>query len=151
MNRPGVKGVCAQIIDFAGYKRRHDHSNLKRAIYVSQNGEWTAMLSRYVVLPEQPICSSGARSKIISFSPDLIFVESQLSWYDPVEIVLEYNRLYRVPIVMISIDTPSEREVVKRAYLAGACDTLLAPLRGDELAETINILLKFKDQLSLYH
>lgn len=120
--------------------------------YISECGEWAALFSTFGKIHLKDIRSpehleeAQARAQ-----PDLVFIEACIGWEDPVAIVGYIHEKFGVPIVMISHPQPKERAVVKRAYYAGSCDTLLAPLRKDELVETMDVLLKLRWQASLYH
>jgi response regulator of citrate/malate metabolism len=89
-------------------------------------------------------------AQLLMRTPDLILVESGLSWSEPISLIRHFSGLFSAPVVVIC-DAESKRrqaDVLKRAYAAGACDTLFAPLESRELGETLSILLQFQAHAS---
>lgn len=135
------------VIDLSVYRSRRRLPRRHAVFYVTDEGRWQSLFARlpYVELDEirNPML---LRAKLLLKKPDLVLIESKLSWAEPIDMIRELDQSLGAPIVMICDEGHSTRNslFLKRAFAAGLQDALFSPLREDELCETINVLLKLR-------
>ena len=106
---------------------------------------WLDLLNRFRFAETQDIRSSlGLRHALLTRQPDLVLIESDLGWKDPVKAIEEIGSQFQIPIVLIRSGKADEGPLLKRAFAAGLHDTLSTPLCPDELAEALGVLLKLR-------
>ena len=88
-------------------------------------------------------------SKLMFFKPRVIFLDSQLTWGDPLEIVRELNHHEDTPIILL-ISQKKQTHILKAAYQAGISDVLFAPYRREDILEALSVLLKLHVPKSLH-
>jgi CheY-like chemotaxis protein len=82
-----------------------------------------------------------------SFMPDIVLIESGIKWADPIALVASLAQWTSAPLVMLCTrDTrkADRPQMLKRAFAAGLHDTLMLPLRKEEVEETFGVLLKYR-------
>lgn len=104
-------------------------------------------LAQWVKTVRAVFDESSLFSSLSETKPDLILVESSVSWRDPVAIVEFLGLKTRTPIVLVC--TPGKRkarrpQLLKRAFAAGIQDALTQPLHREEVEETFGVLLKYR-------
>jgi AmiR/NasT family two-component response regulator len=87
------------------------------------------------------------RTKMLIHNPELVIVESGLSWVHCLEAISEMDYLLEVPIILIAESRDLKRSpgLVKDAYASGVHDVLFAPFDQDELTEALSVLLKYRE------
>ncbi len=130
----------------AAYRTRRNETETHPIFYLSRDGAWLDMLGSHTFLEIEDIRSKlGFRHALLTKQPDLILMESELGWAEPVAAIEEISRLLTAPIVLIrTSDSATDGPLLKRAFAAGLYDTLLAPLCPDELGEALSVLLKMR-------
>ena len=155
MTRSGEKSGCAfasNVIDLSAFRFRRSVARPFVVFYISHMGQWLELLSSFHGATVHLVNSLTLfDQKMGLVVPDLVFVESHLSWAEPVEVVGRLYQKFGVPIVMICEEGTRNRQTIKDAYSSGACDTLFSPLQKDEVAETLEVLLKFRRHALRYH
>ncbi len=136
----------ADVIDMAEYRTRSGRRDTHPVFYISRDGAWLEMLEPYGFLEIEDIRSRlGFRHALLTKQPDLILMESELGWAEPVELIEEISGLLNSPIILIRLGDPAtDGLMLKRAFAAGLHDTLRAPLCPDELSEALSVLLKMR-------
>ncbi len=135
------------MIDLVQYRfRRSENVDAHPILYLSRDGASLDLLSIYGFLEIEDIRSSmGLRHALLTKQPDLILMESDLGWVDPIDAIEHISGLTSAPIVLIrTSDSTADGPLLKRAFAAGLHDTLLAPLCPDELGEALGVLLKLR-------
>jgi AmiR/NasT family two-component response regulator len=85
------------------------------------------------------------RSFLNSSSPDIVILDSELDWVDPIEAIHYLNDHFSAPTVLLCQGRPQTRQnthLLKRAYSAGLQDALFSPLDLHELGELLSVLLR---------
>ncbi len=88
--------------------------------------------------------------KLLIRIPDVILVESSIQWTDALTTIRQLVDIMAAPVVLL-VDGESQIQdptLIKKAYAAGVCDTLFLPLDGDELRQTLSVLLHFQAKAS---
>ncbi|MCB0406231.1 MAG: hypothetical protein KDD51_15735, partial [Bdellovibrionales bacterium] len=123
--------------------------------YVSENVDWLELLESYRLFDVRHATSVSEMTTLLdSAYPDVVFVESWLTWQSPVALIRQLAEMYEVPIILSfreGSDPESTRKQIKEAYAAGVSDALQCPLHREELKETLEVLLKLQTRFSLYH
>ena len=149
-----VVNASDNVIDLNAHRwRRGRLQNPAHTVYyLHEDGEWQGLLSSFPSLSVENIESEETlRSRLVHCPPELILIDSQLRWTDLVRLTAYLHDLVQVPIVMICGAPPSSKtsRLLKQAYAVGLHDAVFAPLQRDELFESLEVLLKFRRQLSL--
>lgn len=76
-----------------------------------------------------------------SFAPRAVFLDSQLSWANPLEVIREITAHEETPIVLL-ISQKKQTHILKAAYQAGISDVLFAPYRREDILEALTVLLR---------
>jgi CheY-like chemotaxis protein len=136
----------ADVIDMAKYRSRRGETETHPIFYLSRDGASLDLLEGFAFLDIEDIRSPlGFRHALLTKQPDLILMESDLGWADPVQAIEEISGLMGSPIVLIrTSDSKADGPLLKRAFAAGLHDTLLTPLCPDELGEALSVLLKMR-------
>jgi len=144
----------SNVIDLSEYRQKRTYSQYRNIMYLSNSGSWGSLLNSFRALKIRDIQNHEMlRDQLKTQNPDLILLESNLVWANAIEMAHYLDNRIGVPIVFIveSKSKSNSRKNLKRAYSAGVCDTLFTPLNKEEVAETIGVLLKFQERISLYH
>jgi AmiR/NasT family two-component response regulator len=136
----------ADVIDLAKFRLRQTDTDAHPIFYLSRDGAWLDMLSGFGFLEIEDIRSQlGLRHALLTSRPDLVLVESNLDWIDPIEAIQEISGSLNAPVVLIRHpEAGSDGNLLKRAFAAGLHDSLVAPLCPDELGEALGVLLKMR-------
>ena len=150
----GVTGARSNVIDLSlhRWRRARVPSASHTVYYIHESGEWQNLLTSFPFLSIQSIENEEVlRARLIHCPPDLILIDSQLRWADLVHLTAFLHNLVQVPIVMICGAPPSSKasKILKQAYAVGLHDAVFAPLQREELFESLEVLLKFRRQVSL--
>lgn len=134
------------MIDLVEYRHRRGDSDTHPILYLSRDGASLELLSLFGFLDIEDIRSQmGLRHALLTKQPDLILMESDLGWADPVEVIRHVSAQLSAPVVLIrNCELSSDGPFLKKAFAAGLHDTLLAPLCPDELGEALGVLLKLR-------
>lgn len=139
----------ADVIDLSSYRKRYLFRSAHTIFYLNENGLWLDYLLGYKLLHPRDVRSAKTlETMLLIHNPELILIESHLSWSDPFETSKNLSERLQVPIVMICGPESKSKKILKKAYSAGVHDTLFTPLNKDELFETLQVLLKFQNQVS---
>ncbi|MBI4404041.1 MAG: hypothetical protein HY537_07765 [Deltaproteobacteria bacterium] len=144
--------MVSNVIDLCRYRNRRNRLHFYNVFYVTEEGQWLTLLLFSPFLRVRDLRSQEElRNFLLIERPDLIIVESNISWGEPIEIIREFHEKLAVPIVLVCDNTRSAKDktLIKKAYSAGVHDVLFAPLRRDEIVEAIDVLLKFRMPLSI--
>ncbi len=120
--------------------------------YLTDTCRWLPLLASFPFLQIQTIPSLLLlKSRLLAYMPDLILVESKIQWEEPVALIETLTSLLDIPVVMIYSpkDVKKNPDLLKRAFTVGMHDTLRTPLKRDELWEALDVLLKYRSQVSL--
>jgi len=149
----GVSGansnLPSNVIDMAEYRSLHTPRELPVVYYLTGKDETYPQLAReaffrlIVVGSEEEL-----KTRLLSHAPDLILLDSDLSWAGPIPLIEWLTRLVEAPIVMLTA-ADAKASQIKEAFAAGLHDTLYTPLQDDELSETLDVLLKLRRHASL--
>ncbi|MEZ4749993.1 MAG: hypothetical protein R3B54_05025 [Bdellovibrionota bacterium] len=142
------------VVDLAEFRRQRIQGR-PTLFYISESADWLELLESYRLFDIRHATSVSELAHLFDSSyPDVVFVESWLSWGTPVELIRHLAETYEVPIILSfreGSDPESTRKQIKEAYAAGVSDALQCPLHREELKETLEVLLKLQTQFSLYH
>lgn len=132
------------VLDLETYRARRPHSSHSIVYYLHESARWEESLKGVPSLWIEEIGSLGdLKAQLLSRAPDLILIESKITWTSPVDTIHLLSSLVEAPIVMIA--EPSEDpSLIKQAYAAGAHDTLYTPIKREELREVFDVLLKLR-------
>jgi len=78
------------------------------------------------------------------FTPELIFIKSNLDWTDSIKLIETLNKRYHSPLLMF-FDPDQHRceeEIVKKAYQAGVLEVINTKTKDQEISESISFALK---------
>ncbi|MCB0416666.1 MAG: hypothetical protein H6617_09605 [Bdellovibrionaceae bacterium] len=142
------------VVDLAEFRRQRAQGR-PTLFYISEGVEWLDLLESYRLFDVRHASSVPEMTRLFdSAYPDVVFVESWLSWATPVALIRQLAETFEVPIILSfreGADPESTRKQIKEAYAAGVSDALQCPLHREELKETLEVLLKLQTQFSLYH
>lgn len=139
----------SNVIDMAEYRSLHSTRELPIVYYLTGKEETYPQLAREAFFRLVVVGSEEElKTRLLTQAPDLILLDSDLSWAGPIPLIEWLSRLVEAPIVML---TPSDAKgtLIKQAFAAGLHDTLYTPLKDDELSETLDVLLKLRRHASL--
>jgi len=138
------------VIELDAHRWRRNRSTAHTLFYINENGSWLELLASFPILRVENIQSEETlRTALVSAQPDLILIDSALRWADLVDLTAFLHDLVQVPIVMICHAPPNQKtsRLLKAAYAVGLHDAVFAPLRREEIFESLEVLLKFRRQL----
>lgn len=143
----------SNVIRLADFRSRKQIPPSRTIFYIhGKNEKWISLLNSFSLLRTEGISSSFELSSGLYLrKPDLVLLESDLDWVNPLHLIEELHHLLDVPLVLIYDPKKSQKGQVqiKQAYSVGLYDVLFAPLQKEDLLETLEVLLKFKLQSSL--
>ena len=140
----------SNVVELMAFRDRRPSPGAHTVYYLNEAGRWLETLDSFAFLYVEDIGNMEVlKARLLSRTPDLIVLESELKWTDPVSTINLLSSLVEAPIVLITDCNAESSNLIKAAYAAGVHDTLYAPLREDELGETLEVLLKFRRQTSL--
>ena len=136
------------VIDFSKYLRERFPLLSRNILFICNENENTCPFSSIPVLRIEQIHSLSDLFAVLKRSPpELIFVESSLSWEDPLHIITEVHHITEVPIVMVCKSSPQQMSsLLKQAYAAGLSDVLKSPVLRDDLMEILSVFLQVELQ-----
>lgn len=75
--------------------------------------------------------------------PDVVFVEAQLGWANPLDVIRLFHLDLGAPVVLICPAPPIEMDpqFIKQAYVAGISDSLFQPVTPAEMLQSARVLL----------
>lgn len=154
-NPSDVTGAPGNVVRLEAFRSRAPVSHLvpetHTIFYLTDTCRWLSLLGSLPFVQIEAIHSVlSLKSKLLARTPDLILVESKIGWEDPVTLIKTLTDLLDVPVVMIygASDLRKRPSLLKDAFAVGLHDTLSTPLKRDELWEALDVLLKFRRQLS---
>jgi len=138
------------VLDFTRHFERRRLRSLHTVFYINERGRWNKQLTLFQSLRVLDIRSvDSLRSGLCENQPDLILLESDLSWADAIEVSRDLVVRMEVPIVMLwNRRSNVSRKAIKNAYAAGVTDMLLPPFDSDDISETLDVLLKYQRQVT---
>jgi CheY-like chemotaxis protein len=153
MEKLGPRHLQSNVVRLSDFRSSKKNQVARTIFYVhpEPEGKWSSLLESFSLLKIENICSSfELTSKLYLKKPDCILLESALGWTDPIHVIHELTQMLDAPIVMIcdSNSTAHSQSQIKQAYAAGLYDVLYAPLKKEEILETLEVLLKFRIQSS---
>ena len=91
------------------------------------------------------------RKSLAGFKPYLIFIESDLQWMDPLELIRYLTSNSNCPVILIlkTSRTSGADICVKRAYQAGALDVISMEQDEQSIRERLSFLLKLSKKFHL--
>ncbi|NBW99459.1 response regulator [bacterium] len=91
------------------------------------------------------------RKSLAGFKPYLIFIESDLQWMDPLELIRYLTSKSNCPVILIlkTSRTSGADICVKRAYQAGALDVISMEQDEQSIRERLSFLLKLSKKFHL--
>lgn len=135
----------ADVIHLSEYRDLRSSLKSPTLLYLNREGAWLDSLDPTCALDIEDIRSAlGLRHALVTRQADLVLIESDLDWMDPIDAVSELNALGSAPIVLIRRGGADDEQLLKRAFAAGLYDALSAPLCPEELRETLTVLLKMR-------
>jgi CheY-like chemotaxis protein len=141
--------VPDNVITLDAHRWRRNRAATHTLLYINEGGDWLDLLASVPTLRVANIQSEEMlRSSLVAAQPDLILIDSRLEWHDLVALTAYLHDLVQVPIVMICNAPPSAKtsQLLKQAYAVGLHDAVFAPLRREEIFESLEVLLKFRRQ-----
>lgn len=126
-------------------ERRSLRSPVKKHLlfYIHEKSKIHSSLLALDLLKVVDIQSPSELNSQLHFrKPDMVFVESDMRWGHPIQVIDELNRHLPCPIVLVCDRKRPQKNLIKQACSAGIFDVLFSPLLKDELAETLKVLLK---------
>lgn len=144
----------SNVIDLSAHRwrRRQFRNPAHTVFYLHENGDWQQLLNSFPSLQVESIESEESlRSRLVKSAPELILIDSQLRWTDLVALTGFLHDLVQVPIVLLCGAKPNSKtsRLLKQAYAVGLHDAVFAPLQRDDLFESLEVLLKYRRQVSL--
>lgn len=139
----------SNLVDFSLEKWKRSSRQGQTVFYVNESGEWLNLLSQNRALTTVDVHSlETLGNALFQQPPDLVLIESNLTWADPLAILNNLNSTLSVPAVMIcESHLRNHRSWLKKAFSLGASDTLFAPLEREDFFQTLSILLRFQDSM----
>jgi len=136
--------LTGNVIDLSSFRRRRASPGSHTIYYINESELWLELLSLFKDLRIENLNSPEKLSTTMLVRPPaLVFLESFLSWANPIELIANLQRRSEVPIVMICDSQYSDNPtLIKKAYEAGVYDTLFTPLKKQDLSETLEVLLR---------
>lgn len=142
-----VRGLPSNVVDLSYFRRLG--SERHTVFYLNEAGRWLETLTGFPFLHVEDIDSMELlKARLLSRTPDLIILESDIQWADPVNTIYLLSSLVEAPMVMIAEATSESAVLIKQAYSAGLHDTLYAPLKREDVREALDVLLKFRRSVS---
>lgn len=82
--------------------------------------------------------------------PELVLLDSEIDWSEPLELMSWLHQRYHVPIVLLVRKRLVSRRpsFIRRSYAAGITDVVYLPLAGDDLTQTISVLLRARREIT---
>src|SRR5688500_18387881 len=80
------------VISLESYRRKGSAVPSHRVFYLTESGKWLENLSAFPALQIIPIDSiEELRARTANITPDLILLESNLGWADPIDLTAELH------------------------------------------------------------
>lgn len=148
---PGAAGSAHNVIELSAYRRKRALQKLHRVLYVTDEAPNLDLLQSIPSVATDSVnCIDSLRSAFIRRTHDVIFMDSELSWSDPVELIVRLTHLSAPPIILLCPrGTRRKNAVLKQAFSAGLHDALFLPLAHDELIESVEFIVKLRRYASL--
>lgn len=147
-----ASSTCASynVIDMNAYRRRKSHLPQHHLLYITDESPHGDAIQGIPSAATDIVASlETLRVAFVRRNHDLVFVDSDLSWADPVELIERMTRLSSPPILLLCSQTGARNNaMLKRAFAAGLHDTLFAPLSHEDLLESVEVLLKLRRHVS---
>lgn len=125
-------------------ERRGVRPRAKRLLFhINQKGKLQAPLKSLDFLNVVNIDSWVKLSSQIHFQkPEMIFIEADMQWAHPIQVIDELSRHLDCPMILVCNRKKPQKGLIKQACARGIFDVLFTPLLNDELLETLRVLLK---------
>lgn len=143
-----AKPVASNVVHLStrrSYLMPHSHPN--RIFYVTEEKKRLSLLESIPSLKIEVVESrSQLKTKMMLHSPELVVVESILSWADSMQLIRDMDYFLDVPIVLLC-DAEQKKQrafLVREAYASGVHDILFAPFDAEDIKQTLGVLLKFQ-------
>lgn len=138
------------VIDLSAVRKLRQLKTAHNVFYINESQTWLPDLEKITYI--NTIALHNDRSldaALLTSAPDVILVESELSWSDPISLIENLAQLYSAPIVLLYTpeSTRYNPDLLKDAYRKGVSDTLLAPLETHDLYQTLKVLLQMRMSL----
>lgn len=139
------KILPANVIELRKFRNRRQTQSTHPVFYLTQFGQSRESIGSLPWLQVEEIPSlADLKRALVAKTPDLILLEANITWLDPISAISLLSSLVEVPIVMICEPSAKSQSLIKKAFAAGVHDTLNAPLRREDLMESLEVLLKLK-------
>lgn len=102
-----------------------------------------------------PVCPVFSEEDLLStFSctqPASIFIQADLTWADPIQLISRLSQFSRSPILLLLKKQKSKKQelFIRQAYQAGIFDILYLPLNNTEFEETIDLIRKISQKATI--
>lgn len=131
------------LFNLTGFRLRRYQPKKRHLFYIHQKKKIASSLEIIDFLKVTRIDSFVEFSSQLHFQkPEMVFLEADITWAHPLQIIDELNRHLNCPIVLVCDRKRSQKSLIKQACNAGIFDVLFTPLLNEELLETLRVLLK---------
>lgn len=117
----------------------------KKILYISNKGESLSLLQSFHGITVESVYSIETLNvQLYSWKRwDLVLIESDLFWANPLETVQVIHEQLQIPVTLINKEEDDEeaRFRIKEFYDVGLFDCLRAPLSPSELGEVFRALI----------
>lgn len=144
---PRAWSGASQLFDFSLERWKRSGRLGQTVFYINDKGTWLETLSENRSLSMLDIHSLETLSNsLFQFPPDLVLIESSLSWADPLILLESLTSTLSAPTVMVCEKNVRNRSWLKKAFALGASDVLFAPREKEDLFQTLSVLLRFQER-----
>lgn len=119
--------------------------------YLNNAGTWLGQLNALGNFQVEDIRSElQLHTRSMIHVPKVVLIESDLHWMEPLDAIRNSGQLNHAPMVVINqFNCPNvSSDFLKRAFAAGAYDTLPTPLHFEELRDVVGLLSKYQKKVS---
>lgn len=132
-----------KLISLSEHRLVRSPARRRSLFYINQKNQIESSLLSLDILKVTNIQSVIEFNSQLHFQkPEMVFLEASIKWAHPIQVIDELNRHINCPIILVCDRKRSQKALIKQACNAGIFDVLFTPFLGDELSETLRVLLK---------
>jgi PleD family two-component response regulator len=134
------------VVDLLAYRSRKQSQPAKRVLYISNGPSFTQGLQSLFGFDITQVTEASTLYTVLAVNPpQIILVESSLSWSRPLDLISMLQDSYNeVPLILVCVGPRTEKQstLIKQAYAAGVTDVLFTPLCRDEALESLKTVAR---------
>jgi CheY-like chemotaxis protein len=142
----GLQCELRNVFDLSSYRARKFNDPMKKILLLSPSTP-EALPVQLPLSPALETLEIQSEENLVASLPDsnLILMNAQLDWADPITLISTIHKWNEAPIVLVCPQGERFAKLIKQAYAAGISDILYAPVEPTDVIQILDVFLGLPD------